>query len=49
MARSLMVAFYERKLPNAKRDPDWEDGVRLVWAPENAAPGEELSVVILNL
>ncbi len=41
-----MVAFYERKLPNAKRDPDWEDGVRLVWAPENAAPGEELSVVI---
>jgi len=41
-----MVAFYEQKLPNAKRDPEWEDGVRLVWVPEGAAPGEELAVVI---
>ena len=41
-----MVAFYEQRLPNAKRDPEWEDGVRLVWVPEGAAPGEELAVVI---
>ena len=41
-----MVAFYEQKLPNAKRDPEWVDGVRLVWVPEGAAPGEELAVVI---
>lgn len=41
-----MIAFYEQKLPNARRDPDWEDGVRLVWTPEGAAPGEELAIVI---
>ena len=41
-----MVAFYQQKLPNAKRDPEWEVGVRLVWVPEGAAPGEELAVVI---
>lgn len=41
-----MVAFYEQKLPQAKRDPDFVDGVRLVWVPEGAAPGEELSVLI---
>lgn len=41
-----MVAFYEQKLPNAKRDPEWETGVRLFWVPEGAAPGEELAVVI---
>jgi len=41
-----MVAFYQQKLPTAKRDPDWEDGVRLVWVPEGAAAGEELAVVI---
>jgi len=41
-----MVAFYQQKLPNAKRDPDFVDGVRLVWVPEGAAPGEELSVLI---
>jgi hypothetical protein len=42
-----MVAFYEQKLPNAMRDPEWEeDTVRLVWVPEGAAPGEELAVVI---
>lgn len=41
-----MIAFYEQKLPNAKRDPEWVDGVRLVWVPEGAAPGEELAVVI---
>lgn len=41
-----MVAFYEKKYPNAKRDPDWIDGVRLVWTPEGADPGEELAVVM---
>jgi len=41
-----MVAFYQEKLPHAKRDPDFVDGVRLVWVPEGAAPGEELSVLI---
>jgi hypothetical protein len=41
-----MIAFYEQKLPNARRDPDWSEGVRLVWVPEGAAPGEELAVVI---
>lgn len=41
-----MLAFYQQKLPNARRDPDWEEGVRLVWSPEGGAPGEELSVVI---
>ena len=41
-----MVAFYQQKLPQAKRDPDFQDGVRLVWMPEGAAPGEELSVLI---
>lgn len=42
-----MVAFYEKQLPNAKRDAEWEeDTVRLVWSPEGGAPGEELSVVI---
>lgn len=41
-----LVAFYQEKLPNARRDPDWVDGVRLVWAPEGAAPGEELAVVL---
>jgi hypothetical protein len=41
-----VIAFYERRLPEAKRDPAWEDGVRLVWVPRGAAPGEELSVVI---
>ena len=41
-----LVAFYEKRLPQARRDPNWEDGVRLVWAPKGAAPGEELAVVI---
>lgn len=41
-----MVAFYEQRIPQAKRDPDWEDGVRLVWVPEGASPGEELAIVI---
>lgn len=41
-----MVAFYEQRLPQAKRDAEWDDGVRLVWAPTGGAPGEELSVVI---
>ena len=40
-----MVAFYEKKYPNAKRDPDWIDGVRLVWTPEGAEAGEELAIV----
>ena len=41
-----IVAFYEQNLPQAKRDAEWDDGVRLVWAPTGGAPGEELSVVI---
>lgn len=41
-----LLAFYQKKLPNARRDPEWEEGVRLVWSPEGGAPGEELSVVI---
>jgi len=41
-----MVAFYEKKLPGAKRDPVWQEGVRLVWIPPGASPGEEVSVVI---
>jgi hypothetical protein len=41
-----MVAFYEQKIPQAKRDPDWVDGVRLVWVPAGAQPGEELAIVI---
>ena len=41
-----MVAYYEQKVPNARRDPDFVDGVRLVWVPEGAAPGEELSLII---
>ena len=41
-----MVAFYQQRLPQARRDTGWEDGVRLVWVPEGGAPGEELSVVI---
>lgn len=41
-----LVAFYEQKLPNAKRDPEWLEGVRLVWVPEGAAPGEELAITI---
>ena len=42
-----MVAYYEKQLPNAKRDSEWEeDTVRLVWVPAGAQPGEELSVVI---
>ena len=43
---SEMVAFYEQRVPQAKRDASWEDGVRLVWVPDGAAAGEELSVVI---
>ena len=41
-----MLAFYQQKLPQAQRDPEWVDGVRLVWSPEGGAPGEQLSVVI---
>lgn len=41
-----MLAFYQQKLPRARRDPEWDDGVRLVWSPEGGAPGEQLSVVI---
>ena len=41
-----IAAFYQQRLPQARRDADWDDGVRLVWVPEGAAPGEELSVVI---
>ena len=41
-----MLAFYQQKLPQARRDPDWVEGVRLVWSPEGGAPGEQLSVVI---
>ncbi len=42
-----MVAYYEKQLPNAKRDSEWEEEtVRLVWVPEGAQPGEELSVVV---
>ncbi|HKQ58174.1 MAG TPA: hypothetical protein VJY35_09925 [Candidatus Eisenbacteria bacterium] len=45
---SKMVEFYEKRFPEAKRDPDWTDGVRLVWTPKGAKPGEELSVVIAD-
>jgi len=41
-----MLAFYQRKLPDAKRDPVWQEGVRLVWVPPGASPGEEVAVVI---
>jgi hypothetical protein len=41
-----LLAFYQSKLPNAKRDPQWLEGIRLVWVPEGAAPGEEVSIVI---
>ena len=41
-----MVAFYQQRVPQAKRDAEWNDGVRLVWVPTGGAPGEELSVVI---
>src|SRR5262245_43896150 len=35
-----LVAFYEKRLPQAHRDPDWDDGVCLVWVPKGAAAGE---------
>lgn len=41
-----LVAFYEKKLPGAKRDPVWQEGVRLVWVPPGAQPGEEVAIVI---
>jgi hypothetical protein len=41
-----LLAFYEKRLPQARRDPEWEDGVRLVWVPKGAAAGEELAVLI---
>jgi len=41
-----MVAFYEKKLPGVKRDAVWTEGVRLVWIPPGASPGEEVAVVI---
>lgn len=41
-----MVAFYERNLPGAKRDPVWQQGTRLVWIPPGASPGEEVSIEI---
>lgn len=41
-----MIAFYEKQLPDAKRDPVWQEGVRLVWVPPGASPGEEVAVVI---
>jgi hypothetical protein len=41
-----LLAFYQRKLPDAKRDPVWQEGVRLVWVPPGASPGEEVAVVI---
>ena len=41
-----MVAFYEKRLPGVKRDPVWQEGVRLVWIPPGASPGEEVAVVI---
>jgi len=43
---SRMIAFYERKLPAARRDPVWQEGVRLVWVPPGASPGEEVALVI---
>jgi len=43
-----MLAFYERKVPQAKRDPDWEFGIHLAWTPEGAEPGEQLEVFIEN-
>src|SRR5215470_14586692 len=44
--RDRMVAFYEKKLPGVKRDPVWQEGIRLVWIPPGASPGEEVAVVI---
>ena len=41
-----MLAFYQRKLPDARRDPVWQEGVRLVWVPPGASAGEEVAVVI---
>lgn len=41
-----LIAFYQHRLPTARRDPDWQEGVRLVWVPDGAAPGEEVSIVI---
>jgi hypothetical protein len=41
-----LLAFYEKHLPGARRDPVWQEGVRLVWIPPGAAPGEEVAVVI---
>jgi len=41
-----MISYYMKKLPGVKRDPVWQEGVRLVWVPPGAAPGEEVSVVI---
>lgn len=41
-----MVSFYEKHLPGVKRDPVWQEGVRLIWIPPGASPGEEVSIVI---
>ena len=41
-----LLAYYPRELPNAKRDPECMEGIRLIWVPAGAAPGEEVSIVI---
>jgi hypothetical protein len=41
-----MLAYYEKKLPKATRDSEWTDGVRLVWVPEGAAPGERVEIIL---
>jgi hypothetical protein len=41
-----MRAFYEKKLPGATQDPEWTSGVRLVWVPKGAAPGERVEIIL---
>ena len=43
-----LLAFYQRRLPDATRDPRWPEGARLVWIPKGAAPGERVEVIIEN-
>lgn len=41
-----MISYYMKKLPGVKRDAVWQEGVRLVWIPPGASPGEEVALVI---
>jgi len=44
-SRADLIAWYEAKLPGARRSTPYEDVVQLSVTPEGAKPGEEMGVL----